>query len=377
MSNINSEYKYTKNINFSIVSYEIYYSDEDIETIQKLDNYLHSSNFNSKEHKFDIFLCDENKISQIINNVKNTYKEKSIKIYESSSNVKEFVKRIQFKNQLLIDGENFYLLKENNKIYLEIKQRTNNDERYILRIIREINLRYNEETSKILFHGAFLEHNSKGILISGNKGSGKTTLLCHFLSTGNANYLTNDKLFLDTKGSVEYIPLSARIGVGTAKNNNRIREFIMKGDFLRSQNSSLSNIDFINELNEVNPEIKFDLVSSEVKSLFSCNLISNSKLDIILLPKITKEHSINLRTLNEKEKFNELLENLLTPYDDMWKSPWLIDIELNENKLLTEAIKKLIKLFENTRCIAFEYGYNVTSKDVVETIQKYINEEVN
>lgn len=246
---------------------------------------------------------------------------KEIIIYSDSKNkVKNVVKYFEYEDSEYFISEEFSLKKYKFNIEMIISEDNFNLERMPLRILRELLLRENENDSSMLFHGAFLKLLNYGVLLTGDKGAGKTTLLCKLLTHTNSKFLANDKLIIKKNLEVIYIPLSTRIALGTVNGNNKIKSFLNNNKLIRKENNSLIGVD-----------TKYAFTSYEISKLFECDLISNSKVNMITIPRISENNQVKITRLDNCTAKKLLETSILTPYDIMWPNNWLVE-KINTNE---------------------------------------------
>ena len=70
----------------------------------------------------------------------------------------------------------------------------------VMRVVRELAMLESLERGDLLVHAAAAVHRGRAILIAGQKRAGKTTTLLSLLSSGQAQYLSNDRVLVDRSG---------------------------------------------------------------------------------------------------------------------------------------------------------------------------------
>lgn len=73
----------------------------------------------------------------------------------------------------------------------------------LLRLVRELATAHALARGLIHIHGSAFARNGRGVVITGAKTAGKTSLLINALGTGEVDFLTNDRLFIDAADVAE------------------------------------------------------------------------------------------------------------------------------------------------------------------------------
>ena len=82
-----------------------------------------------------------------------------------------------------------------------------------------------QQNQWLVCHASGLEIQGRGVGIAGFSGGGKSTLMLNLLENEQINYLTNDRLFINSEGgtaSARGIPKLPRVNPGTIVHNRRL-----------------------------------------------------------------------------------------------------------------------------------------------------------
>ena len=337
---------------------DLEYTEDLDNTIECMEKYLHY------DSKYSLNIIAEYYISLKLGDPKNiigkdycTFNPKEIVVYSDSKNkVKDIVKYFEYDDKQYFIGKYFSLKKYKSDIEMIILKENFNLERMLLRVIRELLLRENENDNSTLFHGAFLNMLDKGIILPGDKGFGKTTLICKLLEYRNSKFLTNDKLLIKNNLDVIYIPLSIRIAPGTIKGNDKIKNYLNNNKLIRKENDNI-----------IVDDSKYAFTSYEISKVFGCNLISNSIIDVIIIPQISENNKAYITRLDYLSAKKFLEPCILTPNDIMWPNNWLIG-KTNSNEDMIENSNVILEKLLKKPCFLLNYGYATSSEELFEII---------
>lgn len=96
-------------------------------------------------------------------------------------------------------------------------------------VINFINAQYMnhlQQHDALICHAAGLVANNKALGIAGFSGGGKSTLMLHLLPETGLQYLTNDRLFIDTDLNAIGIPKMPRVNPGTLLNDENLTDLL-------------------------------------------------------------------------------------------------------------------------------------------------------
>lgn len=341
----------------------------------KILNYCFTIEDNNKDNieKVKILFNEYIHPSEDKNTTKFEFKVKNIKsasivdkIYALKKNF-GVAKRIQtFKDDTyheeysLFKGEVIVFFPEESKEYLIVVYKENyyficreNMNSYLLRIIREIYLRNNENYGNIAYHGGAFAICKNGVMVCGDKAKGKTTVILEQLKKG-ASYLANDRVIISKNNneySIIYLPLSMRIGIGTISRTSCIADNINTYPWSRNQSLKVLNYEYDLgvSINEFGSGEKLEITSKEISDIFKVNLIESTSLNAIVFPEIDPNFSgMEIMPCTPQEATRLIMAQCMTPHDENWISPWLfprnkkdIDLEKYACKFTSEMVKKV------------------------------------
>lgn len=169
------------------------------------------------------------------------------------------------------------------------------------RLCRDI-LRHLFMQELVYFHAGMVVYRSIGIAIMGDKKSGKTSSILTFLSTKNANYVTNDDLAI----SIAHKSSDPCIGYGWPRAVSIRRDSL---EFMRSvigYNNPIYNGFLGRQIHPNNhvPELMsyLYLYPNDLVELFKCKVIPNHRIDVILVTKFGMDGCFSARQVFSNEK---------------------------------------------------------------------------
>ena len=276
-------------------------------------------------------------------------------------------KEIQIKNEkyFLVDTEEYICIKTNDLNY-KILVGENNDTslNWIVRIIRELYLREKEDKEYAFMHGTGLKVNNKGILILGTSGSGKTTLAVKLLEIkGKKAFLSNDRVFINEDGNMDYFPQAVTYAMGTVKNNEHLDKYFRETKILEKR----KKMDYEN----VAYNIDCNTPLSDVASIFQdTKMLARTRIDAIIIPQFIKEiKKAEVIDMSNTEMKKILEETNFTPDDtETLRKPWLRKRYLKRNELL-EIRKYLIDYaIKNINIKKIRYGIETQAEDILKCL---------
>lgn len=201
------------------------------------------------------------------------------------------LRRHNNKNEVIFLGKN-------HKIYLSKRQITillnedDNKKNYIpMRIIREIYKLYLLSNEYEEYHASSVQLKDKGIVFIGDKGAGKTTNMLLSIAKYNADFISNDKTFINVKSSMFFgFPMALNI----KKDIINIFPFFKK-IFENPKHYQHTN------WSEFKHKEKFTFNIKEILNVTDSNLVSKSSLDYLILlsdKKINKYENLSLNSIH-------------------------------------------------------------------------------
>jgi len=170
-----------------------------------------------------------------------------------------------------------------------------------VRLSRDIIKHLYLQDNSIFFHGGMISYEGKGICFLGDKKAGKTSIMLSLLATNNASFISNDDV------SVTINEAGNCVGYGWP------RAISIRKDSLNLMNNVLGTYDFDNQI--MHPDNCFDkthnylfLYPNELAKIFSCNISTESKIDMILIPHFSNNTAFSFREVPYAEKCKYLKE---------------------------------------------------------------------
>jgi hypothetical protein len=181
--------------------------------------------------------------------------------------------------------------------------------KYVIRMLRNL-LRWQLYTHNYFYlHGGIVEIHNVGIAYLGKKKSGKTSSILSMLSISNdGKYITNDDITLYMDEHIVKLGWPRAMGVRQDTidilkdypgNSIKIISTLChpRHSVNNSSNKELSDVTFF--------------LPSEISRIFNCDVMSETKLKVIIFPKfIDKVEEIALKRLDKAEAIKYLKENI-------------------------------------------------------------------
>ncbi len=200
---------------------------------------------------------------------------------------------IDFDKQL--NGYDIFISRNNRRIYTVIKKDDlQNNIIYIKRLIESLRNRILESKGAIFFHGASISIDDKAAIFLGNKNSGKTTTILNFLASGQAEYMSNDRVaLLKEDGVIKVIGSPTNIGLRatTLEANNKLKGLIYNK---------------INRKMQLDAESRIVLSVKQLRESLKIEEKSEAKLGWIFYIERAKDGITAIKQLS----YNELIEKL-------------------------------------------------------------------
>ncbi|PUA34643.1 hypothetical protein C8Z91_34830 [Paenibacillus elgii] len=306
-----------------------------------------------------------NDISEITNRTNTSYK--LLETYKDGYFIQKFEEGDE---KIFIRDEEFAICCKHNQYFVITSHKVKNRDTYPLRIIREIIFRESENDGFLMIHGAAVSYKGKGAIICGDKSKGKTTLLLSYLFSG-CDFVANDRALIK-KGEINYqlrgFPLAIRVGFGTANKIEKLRAAVTGYSWARPQVKEIEQITNLNfdAYGNFGSSKKLELVPRELKELFGFRTGHESKLSAVLFPEINlATKGINISKLKECESLDILKNQCMTPNDESWLNPWVIERKDNNTYIESYVEKTLRNMVKELPMLKVVYG-----PDLLETAQK-------
>lgn len=287
------------------------------------------------------------------------------KIYNTFKNQthKEFIE--ENAKYYLVDTEEYICVKYDDFNFKVLVQENNDSTlNWIVRIIREIYLREEEDKSYNFMHGTGVEINGKGILILGSSGSGKTTLAVKLLEYRKHKYFfSNDRMFINKEGYMNYFPLQMTFAMGTVNNNNNLDSYFRKTRILEKK----KKIKYEDADNKTDCNVPL----MDIANIFPCtDMKARTKINTILFPKIDlKCKETIIESMKKEEIIDMLLETDFTPDDiESLRNPWLRQRNISRDELLKIREEIIESVIKNVNIKKIVYGINTNAEDILNNL---------
>jgi hypothetical protein len=226
-------------------------------------------------------------------------------------------------------------------------------EKQVLRIIREVSRRTLENAGALFFHAGCVATSRGGVMVMGPACAGKTTLLLSLLQLPDTRFLGNDRTFVwrsEGRFIAGYTPLPVRIGLGTCSTWEPLKQYIRNGGMLRRPGEvGLDNLDFDRfDIASGSAQPKLEVEPAELSEMTGVGRVSRSILKTVILPKIEPGSMTPvLRSVSARDAFDLLTQSCCTPTDDLWPSPWIEPWERSPApEALIAAMSHSLEIFE-------------------------------
>ena len=302
----------------------------------------------------NLFIDYKNKINNSNGKIYNTFKHQTHKEF-IEENIKYYLVNTEEYICIKYDDLNFKIL---------VQENSNNSLNWIVRVIREIYLREEEDKEYNFMHGTGLEIDGKGILILGSSGSGKTTLAVKLLEYSKHKYFfSNDRMFINQEGYMNYFPLQMTFAMGTVKNNNKLDSYFKETRILEQKKRI--------KYEEVDNKMDCNVPLTDIAKIFNnTDMKARTKIDTIIFPQIDlKSTETIVEDMTKEEIRNMLLETDFTPDDiESLRNPWLRQRNISREKL-TEIRENIIRsIIENIKIKRVIYGISTKAEDILNNL---------
>lgn len=257
------------------------------------------------------------------------------------------------------ESNDYFILAYQNDYYFVCKKNMNT---YLLRILREIYFRNNENLGDVVYHGGGFEVKKNGVMVCGDKAKGKTTVILEQIKKGS-NYLANDRVVISQNDKkeyfIKYLPLSMRVGIGTISRTPDLVNVIGSYPWSRYQSAKVLNYSYTQDhcTDELGSAEKLEMTSKEIHDVFKIDLIESSPLSAIVFPDIDPAFKGMETMLCEPSQAEKLiLEQCMTPVDENWITPWLFQRNKNNNELKRYAEEFSHNLVQNVKAYTIHFG---------------------
>lgn len=339
------------------------YSEENLRKIEKLFyEYIHlNSDAHSSEFHFFIKNIQSAFLVEKFHEIKNSLGAcKRIQTFKDKTYHEAYFLFDESINIFYPEESNDYIiLNLQNDYYFLCKRNMNT---YLLRILREIYFRNNENLGNVVYHGGGFEINKKGVMVCGDKAKGKTTVILEEIKKGS-NYLANDRVVVSQNKNkeylIKYLPLSIRIGIGTITHTPDLVKIIGSYPWSRQQSAKVLNYSYTQEYctDELGSAEKLEMTSKEIHDIFKIDLIESAPLSAIVFPDIDPTFK-GMETLPcEPSQAAELiLKQCMTPVDENWITPWLFQRNKDNHELERYAKEFTENLVQNVKAYTIHFG---------------------
>lgn len=257
------------------------------------------------------------------------------------------------------ESNDYFILTHQNDYYFVCKKNMNT---YLLRILREIYFRNNENLGDVVYHGGGFEVNKNGVMVCGDKAKGKTTVILEEIKKGY-NYLANDRVVISQNDKkeyfIKYLPLSMRIGIGTISRTPDLVKLINSYPWSRHQSAKVLNYSYTQEhcTDELGSAEKLEMTSKEIHNIFKVDLIESSPLSAIVFPDIDPVFK-GMETVpcEPSQAAKLILEQCMTPVDENWITPWLFQRNKDNDELKRYAKEFTHNLVQNVKAYTIHFG---------------------
>lgn len=343
-----------------------------------LDEHIHFDNIvqNIGEEKttIDIYAILDDSIFDMLKSIIYNKEYKKVEYYKEM-----FVNSYLFDDLIIFSHceTECLFVKKCSEIYIVMNSNTKEKERQLLRIVREVLLRIQEDRAKCFYHSAVTSYKDKGILICGKSGAGKTTLLSYFMEKLKANFITNDRAFIyikDNEVNVQYCPISIRVGIGTIRSTRKYMNYIKNCNLTRKQLFEVKKTNIEDMQNVFRDKVKYSLTSKEISNIFDVKLFEHTKLHCIIQSNIIKDFDgliIEKIDKNDCEKLFDI--SCFTPFDEEWVNPWIWERKSSEEVLKENSRALKEKMVSQCDMIKVTYGTKTKKIKIVNSILKYID----
>ena len=314
------------------------------------------------EKKIEIeYIVNKMLFQQLVNKINNS----NGFIYNSFKNQTHKEVKIEDKLFYLVNSEQYICEKNNDYSFkIIVEENSSVSLNWIIRIIRELYLRQQEDNKYFFMHGTAVEFNNKGILLLGASGSGKTTLAVKLLELeSHKNFLSNDRVLIDKNKNLEYFPHAVTYAMGTVKNNEHLDKYFRQNKILEQKR----NIKY----EDASYDLDCNTPLTDVEKIFNnTGMTAKSLLHLIIFPKFNKEmYNLEIINMTDEEKL-ELLENTcFTPNDtEALRKPWLRKRKLNETHILNEKKELMQELLSNIKMLKICFGAKSDVKKILDIL---------
>jgi hypothetical protein len=257
------------------------------------------------------------------------------------------------------ESNDYFILSYNEDYYFVCRKNMNT---YLLRILREIYFRNNENLGDVVYHGGGFVTNKNGVMVCGDKAKGKTTVILEQLKKGS-KYLANDRVIISHNDEkqyfIKYVPLSMRVGIGTIRRLPDLSKIVNSYPWSRHQSSKVLNY-FYNQdqcTDEFGSAEKLEITSKEIHDVFKIDLVECSPLNSIVFPEIDLDfNGIEIFPCKPTQAAKLILEQCMTPIDENWITPWLFQRNKSNEELRIYAEEFTNNLVQNVQSYTIHFG---------------------
>lgn len=249
----------------------------------------------------------------------------------------------------------YFIVQCENVFYILYDENYSNKNSLVLYVVRELIYRESESRGCVCFHAASCRFKNIGVVFLGDSGAGKTSLLVAFMQKMKADFISNDRVLVNTTFDIFPLPMPIRISPGTIVGNYILHNFIVTN---ASQLRRLSSkqADEITSGDIKKSKNKLELTPREISECFSVKRLDSAKLRMIIIPKYDSHRKgILMDVLDSKSAKDILVRNCYTPNDPLWIFPWF-----GRRKISSDAILGTIdEIIEKTPVYQLVFGPDI------------------
>ena len=235
------------------------------------------------------------------------------------------------------------LIQNSGKSYVVVGNGIDDSTLYPFRLVREILIRKQEERGKLFMNATGVTVDGKGIVIFEDKNDGKNTFLTTSLGMGNAQILSNNRIFIyksQTDFCMDYFPIPVVYRIKGIKRNRLLKRYV------------LEHTDYSKTECMWNEEDIIPIPLSDIPSIFNdVSLVEKANIDALIFSKANPNwtEKYECKKLSQLDKTKFLLDTCFTPIDyETKRRQWVYfrkisdeQIADNVNSLIKEMAKKI------------------------------------
>lgn len=236
-----------------------------------------------------------------------------------------------------------------------------------MRVLREAFHRSEEERGSVVMHAASCAVGNSAALIVGGKGAGKTTTLMTGCLVGQAGYLGNDRIVIppeDAGWHVVGFPMVCRVHPGTIGRHPRLTALALNPAALsrpQDQVFHAGHADIDRLRGAAGPDTKLELTTTEIRERLGVPVRDRANLTCIVFPDVTSSsHGARMTPVPTHESWRRLIDQCLTPDDDTWVEPWLVERRRSRREMRDLAAARLKRLAQTVPAFELSYGHGET-----------------